>query len=117
MSIIDPMHNLYQGTAKRMVKIWLEFKILDGDKLKEIEQRVDSVNVAANIGSIPRKHSSSFGGFTADQWKTLTNIFSVVALKDIIPTRELEVWRKFFLLADVLQQKSFLPLTFLGTIS
>ncbi|CAC5403245.1 unnamed protein product [Mytilus coruscus] len=75
MSIIDPIHNLYQGTAKKLIKIWLELKILLPEDLKTVQERVDSVNAASNIGAIPRKISSSFGGFTAEQWKNWTNVF------------------------------------------
>lgn len=75
MSTVDPMHNLYQGTAKKIIKIWLQLKILLPEHLEEIQARVDSVNAASNIGAIPRKIASSFGGFTADQWKNWTNIF------------------------------------------
>ncbi|CAC5417978.1 unnamed protein product [Mytilus coruscus] len=69
MSIVDPMHNLYQGTAKKIIKIWLQLKILLPEQLEEIQERVGSVNAASNIGSIPRKIASSI----ADQWKNWTN--------------------------------------------
>ena len=28
MTIVDPMHNLFLGTAKRMIKIWIQQDIL-----------------------------------------------------------------------------------------
>ena len=105
MSIIDPMHNFYQGTAKRMVKLWLELDILDNEQLKAIQERVDAVDAASNIGSIPRKIASSFGGFTADQWKNWTNIFSIFALVDILPRKHLEIWRKFVLASKLISSK------------
>ncbi|CAG2254157.1 unnamed protein product [Mytilus edulis] len=105
MSIVDPMHNLYQGTAKKIIKIWLELKILLPEQLIEIQERVDSVNAASNIGSIPRKIASSFGGFTADQWKNWTNIFSIFALIDILPSDDLEVWREFVLASHIITSK------------
>ena len=75
MSTIDPMHNFFQGTAKKLVKI--EKGLLDTQKLLKIQARVDCVTVPRNIGRIPRKMVTSFGAFTADQWKNWTNIFSV----------------------------------------
>ncbi|CAG2197637.1 unnamed protein product [Mytilus edulis] len=106
MSVIDPMHNLYQGTAKKMIKLWSELKILESDKLKIIEKRVDSVSVAANVGSLPRKIATSFGGFTADQWKNWTNVFSIFALKGVIPSEDFEVWRKFVLASRCITTKT-----------
>lgn len=67
MSIVDPMHNLFQGTAKKkMMKLWLGLKVIHPDQLVTIQERVDSVNAASNIVAIPRKIASSFGGFTAE---------------------------------------------------
>lgn len=75
MSIVDPMHNLFQGTAKKMMKLWLGLKVIHPEQLVTIQERVDSVDAASNIGAIPRKIASSFGGFTAEQWKNWTNFF------------------------------------------
>ncbi|XP_071143344.1 uncharacterized protein [Mytilus edulis] len=105
MSIIDPMHNLYQGTAKKLIKIWLELKILLPEELKTVQERVDSVNAASNIGAIPRKISSSFGGFTAEQWKNWTNVFSIFSLKDVLPNADLDIWRKFVLASHTIASK------------
>lgn len=66
MSIVDPMHNLFQGTAKKMMKLWLGLKVIHPDQLVTIQERVDSVDAASNIVAIPRKIASSFGGFTAE---------------------------------------------------
>ena len=43
---IDPMHNLFLGTAKRFFKkIWIPRGIINEKQLKEIQTRVDCVNV------------------------------------------------------------------------
>lgn len=105
MSIVDPMHNLFQGTAKKMMKLWLDLKVLHPDQLIKIQERVDSVNAASNIGAIPRKIASSFGGFTAEQWKNWTIFFSIFALVDILPNTDLNVWRNFVLACRFLTSK------------
>lgn len=104
-TIIDPMHNLYLGTAKRMVELWLELDIISEKQLKDIQARVDNVHTASDIGRIPRKIASSFGGFTADQWKNWTNIFSIFALNGILPKKHLECWRHFVLASRLLSSK------------
>lgn len=51
---------------KKMMKLWLGFKVIHPDQLVTIQERVDSVDAASNIVAIPRKIASSFGGFTAE---------------------------------------------------
>ena len=42
-----------------------------------------------------KKMLKSYGGFTADQWKTFTTLFSIYSLYDILPKPDLELWRQF----------------------
>lgn len=79
------------------MKMWLDLKVLHSDQLVLIQEKVDSVDAASNIGAIPRKIASSFGGFTAEQWKNWTIFFSIFALADILPKTDLDVLRFFFL--------------------
>ena len=76
MSAIDPMHNLYLGTAKHVLKrIWLGQDIISKKDYPVIQNHVDSVCVPAGIGRLPLKVCSGFAGFTADQYKDWTNLF------------------------------------------
>lgn len=43
--VIDPMHNLFLGSAKRMFETWREFDLINPNSLKEIEKRVQDVDV------------------------------------------------------------------------
>lgn len=57
MTVIDPMHNLFTGTAKHITKnIWLlnEFSRLSKLQLENIQAVVNSVNVTASIGRFPQ---------------------------------------------------------------
>ena len=68
MTITDPMHNLYLGTAKRILKkVWIEQNLISTKQFEVIQARVDSVCVPGKFGRIPSKIASSFSGFTADQ--------------------------------------------------
>ena len=69
MCIIDPMHNLFLGTAKKMFKIWCENDILAKEKLQEVQERIENVEVVSN-----------HGGFTASQWKNWVLYYSLFAL-------------------------------------
>lgn len=102
MSVIDPMHNLYQGTAKQMIRIWQKHDVLNDSTFPDIQNMVDNITTPSNIGRIPRKISSNFSGFTADQWKNWTNIFSLFALKDVLTIEQLLNWRDFVLASRLL---------------
>lgn len=81
--IIDPMHNLFTGNAKHLMKnIWLDGDnpLLKKNDLCVIQEKLDKIKAPSDIGRMPRKILSSYGGFTADQWKTFTTLFSIHAL-------------------------------------
>ena len=94
-AIIDPLHNLFLGTAKRLQHHWIEIGLLSSDKLSIIQQRVDSFKVPSHVGHLPRKISSGFSNMTADEWKNWTILYSLVALHDIIPNEHLACWEHF----------------------
>ena len=95
-TIIDPMHNLFLGTAKHMMKnVWLPNKILKPADLKSIQDLIDSMKVPSNMGRIPNKIASSFGSFTSDQWKLWTVVYSEFALKKYLPTEDYRLWLLF----------------------
>ena len=55
--VVDPMHNLYLGTSKNMVKIWKEMSLLRPEHFDVIQARIDELNVPYGIGRIPNKNS------------------------------------------------------------
>ena len=97
MLLIDPMHNLFLGTAKRFArKLWIGRDILTLDDLSKIENRLRNTIVPAELGRIPVTINA--GTFlTADQWKHWTTYFSVYCLGDLLPKPQLECWRHFVL--------------------
>ena len=98
--IIDPMHNLFTGTAKHVMRnIWLDSEkpLLEKKDLLQVQEKLDKVKVPATVGRMPKKIRNSYGGFTADQWKSFTVIFSIYALWNILPKDDLELWRDFVL--------------------
>ena len=93
--VIDPMHNLLLGTAKHMMQVWTKLGILNHQSFATIEERVRCIATPKDVGRLPLKISSSFSGFTADQWRNWTTIFSVVSLKDVLPQEHLNCWILF----------------------
>lgn len=97
-TIIDPMHNLFVGTAKTvMKKIWLERGIISSTQLDMIQARVDSLQVLSDIGRIPTKIASNFSGFTAEQLKNWVILYSMYALGGLISQDEYHCWQSFVL--------------------
>ena len=79
MTIIDPMHNLYLGTAKHILKdVWTEQGLINHKTMSLIQNRVNVTSTPDYVGRIPLKIASFFSGFTADQFKNWTNLFSKV---------------------------------------
>ena len=75
MCVIDPMHNLLLGTSKMMVELWKSSNILSPVDFELIQSKVNSFVCPSEVGRIPSKISSSFAGFTAEQWKNWTIYF------------------------------------------
>ena len=105
MLAIDPMHNLFLGTGKHMINVWLQKGLLSCKKFYEIQLCVDSMLVPSSVGRIPRKIETGFSGFKADQFKNWINLYSVPAMFDILPTQDLECWRHFVLASRLLCQQ------------
>lgn len=55
MHVIDPMHNLFLGTAKHVFIKWIEKGILTNSKLNLIDERMNCIKVPSKVGRIPGK--------------------------------------------------------------
>ncbi|XP_023933297.1 uncharacterized protein LOC106175327 [Lingula anatina] len=93
--VVDPMHNLFLGTAKHIFKLWLSKEILSRDDLCRIEDRMQRMTVPRECGRLPRDIGANYSGFTADQWKNWTTIYSLYALKGILPDADFKCWQIF----------------------
>lgn len=106
MLVVDPMHNLFLGSAKHFVKsILLGKDVISQSDYDIVQQRVDSTVAPCDIGRIPNKIHSGFSSFTADQWKNWVTYFSLFALRGLLPDDMLECWRHFVLACRVLCHK------------
>lgn len=94
---IDPMHNLFLGTAKYQFKLWVSEGHLSAKQLETIESRIESMEVPVDIGRLPKAISSNYGSYTAEQWKNWTLIYSLYALKGVLTDRQLQCWQTFVL--------------------
>ena len=90
--VIDPMHNLFEGSAKNFIKLLLDSKIVD---FTIIQKRSKVVVAPMKIGRLPLKMESNYCGFTADQWRNWVLVYSPIVLKDAIPSRIYSIWLNF----------------------
>ena len=51
--VIDPMHNLFLGTAKKMFGFWIDSDKLSKSDLNKIGERISVLNIASDVGRIP----------------------------------------------------------------
>ena len=70
---------------------------LQKHELEQLNKKVDEFVLPCDIGKIPKKIVSSFNGFTSDEYKNWTILFSIYCLKDTFPVPDIECLRKFML--------------------
>ena len=78
MHVVDPMHNLLLGTPKHMMHILTQNDVISKAQFDTISKTAAKINVPRCAGRIPSKIASSFSGFTADQWRNWTTVYSVL---------------------------------------
>ena len=110
MLVIDPMHNLFLGSAKHITKsVWNTKNVLDTSDRKlceKVQNTMNSIHAPVDIGRIPIKIETGFSGFAADQFKNWVNLYSIVCLHGVIANDDLECWRHFTLACRILSQRA-----------
>ena len=105
MTVIDPMHNLFLGSAKHVLKdIWIKGGLIQEKQIQQIQDVMNSMKTPTGVGRIPRKIETGFSGFTADQFKNWVTLYSIPCLKEILPVDDFECWRHFVLACRILCQ-------------
>lgn len=97
MLMIDPMHNLFLGSAKHVTRnIWIARGVLSSEKLEVVHKRLQGVQLPAYLGRFPTRIESG-STFTAEQWMNWTLYYSVYCLHGLLSSDEMECWRHFVL--------------------
>lgn len=112
------MHNLFVGTAKRMLQFWLDSKAIHRSNYAHIQAPVGLMVVPSDVGHIPHKILSGFSTFTADQLKCWIILYSIISLHGILRPEPLECWRHFVLACHILckRQLSYDDITLLDAL-
>jgi len=95
MVVIDPMHNLFLGTAKHVFKTWIATGKIRN--LEEISEKLASLQVPDTYGRAPGKvlKVEDLEHWTADQLKAWTLSFSLGILKNQLPATDYACWSLF----------------------
>ena len=96
-TVIDPMHNLFLGTAKHVFKLWVKNNLLTKKDLKALREHIHLFNVEKGVGRLPHRIAYNYCGYIASQWKNWTLIYSMFFLKDLLPESHLRCWQTFVL--------------------
>ena len=75
--------------------MWIKTGTLTKQNLKKIEERLKLFNVPNDVGRLPSQISSSYGSFTANQWKNWICVYSCIILKDILSSEHFRCWQLF----------------------
>lgn len=95
---IDPMHCLFLGIAKWIVKkIWVDEGVLTPDVLKKVQKKMDEFKVPSDLSQIPGKVDcgDSFSNFTADQWRIFFTIYATVSCWDYLSSNDQKILNHF----------------------
>ena len=84
--IIDPMHNLYLGTAKKIFTLWVESGILSASKLDRLNVLISEVKLPSGTARLPAKISSNYSSFKVAHWKLWTLVYYLYCFSKF-PTR------------------------------
>ena len=97
MTIIDPMHNLFLGSAKHItMDVLLGEGLLTKPSIGTVHKRIKSIQVPIDIGCLPSRLDSG-STFTAEQWMNWTIYFSIYCLHGLLNPEQIECWRAFVL--------------------
>ena len=77
------------------MKILKKNNIHEPHRFNEIQEPANKAVVPSDLGILPTKIESAFDGFTADERKNFTLMFSIYDLNGILPLSHLECCRYF----------------------
>jgi hypothetical protein len=99
---VDALHNLYLGTAHRMMTWWKtkinpatnQVYLCDAD-FKEMTLKAKNISVPPQFTPIAHKIASGFSGMKGDEWRSWVFVYSSLLLKGKIAGNAMTSWMKF----------------------
>ncbi len=94
-NVIDPMHNLFLGSAKSFFALLVEREILDDIKMAQMTQNLEKIYSNSSKSWLPKNIGSHWKYFNAYEWKQFTLVYSLQAFRGVISKQYLETWSIF----------------------
>ncbi|OAD65465.1 hypothetical protein PHYBLDRAFT_176062 [Phycomyces blakesleeanus NRRL 1555(-)] len=94
-TVIDPMHNLYLGTAKRIMEKWRSSGLITDAHLAEMQLDADKLVLPEDYTPLGTKIGRGFPFMKADKWKSWCLVYSPVLLRGRLPGAHLGNWTTF----------------------
>ncbi|OAD68816.1 C2H2-type zinc finger transcription factor [Phycomyces blakesleeanus NRRL 1555(-)] len=94
-TIIDPMHNLFLGTPKRMMERWIKEGLIDDRKLATMQTMAETMVVPMDYVVLKSKIGKGFPYMKADEWKSWVLVYSPILLKAVLPIEMFRNWISF----------------------
>ena len=104
-TIIDPMHCLFLGIARWIVKrIWIKEGVLTPNSLKQIQRKMNEFQIPSDLGQIPGNiyAGEGFSNFTADQWRIFFTINATVSLWNHLSPTDRKILTYFVRICTIL---------------
>ena len=94
--VIDPMHNLFSGTGKRMWRHWSQqLKCFSQTDIDIINDRLERMSAVSDNGWVPKNIGSNWGAWTAYEWKAWVLVYSSYCLEGVLDDDDMKVWLLF----------------------
>ncbi|KAG2190754.1 hypothetical protein INT47_007247 [Mucor saturninus] len=94
-TIIDPMHNLFLGTAKRMVETWTASGLITDRDLCQMQKVAETMVLPVGYTMLKTKIGKGFPRMKADEWKSWVLIYSPVLLRPVLSGTKFKNWISF----------------------
>ena len=103
--IVDPMHCLFLGIAKWIIKkIWIDEGVLTPKILNKVQKTMDRFKIPTDLGRISGKvdRGEGFSNFTTDQWRTFITIYATVSLWEYLSVKDRTILTHFVRVCSIL---------------
>ncbi|OAD72122.1 hypothetical protein PHYBLDRAFT_170017 [Phycomyces blakesleeanus NRRL 1555(-)] len=94
-TVIDPMHNLYLGTAKRIMEKWRSSGLITDAHSAEMQLDADKLVLPEDYTPLGTKIERGFPFMKADEWKSWCLVYSPVLLRGRLPEAHPGNWTTF----------------------
>ncbi|OAD79066.1 hypothetical protein PHYBLDRAFT_164148 [Phycomyces blakesleeanus NRRL 1555(-)] len=94
-TIIDPMHNLFLGTSKRLMDRWIDEKTIGPEEFASLEKIAETMVLPRDYTTLTTKIGKGFSYMKADEWKSWVLVYSPLLLHGILPPLQFKNWMYF----------------------